>query len=252
MRCSSRNLIAMLLCAALSGACSNDDASLFPPDTTPQKVDPFADNGTFLNVLPPGSADANDGNINANPNSTDQLAMYENLAFSDDYPTPGQLDDEDLTPNYFKDAAFLAESVFDSRQNVSDGTLSARIGRDEFGVPHIFGDTRSDVMFGTGYATATDRMFLIDIVRHIGRGRMSDFVGPAAGNYAFDRDLGQFGGYSEQEMHDQLTRSLSGSRSTAARPGKTWWISAAVSTSILTTYKMELPARRPCLLNTLA
>ncbi|MGI9283950.1 MAG: penicillin acylase family protein [Pseudomonadales bacterium] len=205
MHSSSRFLIALALSAtALLGCSDNDNDSLFAPEAAPVSVDPFADNGAFLSVLPPGSADANDGNINSDPNSTDQLAMYENLAFSENYPTPGQLNDEDLTPGYFKDAAFLAESVFDSPQRVSDGTLTARIARDDFGVPHIFGDTRSDVMFGTGYATATDRMFLIDVVRHVGRGRMSDFVGPAAGNYSSDRELGQFGGYSEQEMQDQL------------------------------------------------
>lgn len=85
--------------------------------------------------------------------------MYENLVFSEDYSVPGQLSDKDLTPRYFKDSAFLAENTFAAPQRVSDGTLTARIGRDDFGVPHIFGDNRADVMFGTGYATATDRLF---------------------------------------------------------------------------------------------
>lgn len=202
-----RHLFVSLLGAALLVACSDDsseDDPLFPPSELSTQIDPFADTGTCLGILPPGSADANDGNINTNPNSSDQLAMYENLVFSDNYPSPGQLSDEDLTPRYFKDTAFLQINSFAAPQRVSDGTLTARIGRDDFGVPHIFGDSRAEVMFGTGYATATDRLFLIDVVRHIGRGRMSDFLGPAAGNYASDRDLGQFGGYSEQGMQDQL------------------------------------------------
>lgn len=82
--------------------------------------------------------------------------------------------------------------------------MSARIGRDDFGVPHIYGDSRQSVFFGTGYATAEDRMFLIDVVRHIGRGRMSDFLGPSGGNYGFDRNLGRFGGYNEQELQAQI------------------------------------------------
>lgn len=167
-------------------------------------VDPFADNGVFLNVLPPGSADANNGNIRDDPNSINQLEMYENLVFSDEYPTPGQLSDGDLVPGYFKDEPLLDETVFDSVQEVSDGTRAARVGRDEMGVPHIYGDGRADVLFGTGYATATDRMFAIDVLRHVGRGRMSDFLGPAEGNYDSDRDLGRFGGYDEQEMQDQI------------------------------------------------
>ncbi len=178
-------------------ACSAEDSSATGPD-------PFGDNGVFLNVLPPGSADANNGNIATDPNSTNQLVMYENLVFSDAYPTPGQLEDGDLVPSYFKEERFLDESAFDALQSVTNGTNSARIGRDAMGVPHIFGEARGDVLFGTGYATATDRMFAIDVLRHVGRGRMSDFLGPAGGNYSSDRGLARFGGYDEQEMQDQI------------------------------------------------
>ncbi len=181
--------------------CSTDASSGTGPDP---EVDPFGDNGVFLNVLPPGSADANDGNIATDPNSTNQLVMYENLVFSDAYPTPGQLEDGDLVPSYFKEEPFLDEAAFDTLQSVANGTNSARIGRDAMGVPHIFGEGRGDVLFGTGYATATDRMFAIDVLRHVGRGRMSDFLGPAGGNYSSDRGLSRFGGYDEQEMQDQI------------------------------------------------
>lgn len=182
-------------------SCSSDESSGAAPGP---EVDPFADNGVFLNVLPPGSADANDGNIATDPNTSNQLVMYENLVFSDAYPTPGELNDGDLVPDYFKDEPFLDETAFDTLQSVSNGTLGARIGRDVMGVPHVFGAARGDVLFGTGYATATDRMFAIDVLRHVGRGRMSDFLGPAGGNYSSDRGLARFGGYDEQEMQDQI------------------------------------------------
>jgi acyl-homoserine lactone acylase PvdQ len=186
--------------------CSGGDSSTVTPDggLPDSGVDPFGDNGVFLNVLPPGSADANGGNIDADPNSMNQLVMYENLVFSDAYPTPGELSDDDLAPGYFKDAPLREESSFDSLRTVTDGTRAARIGRDEMGVPHIFGEARGDVLFGTGYATATDRMFAIDVLRHVGRGRMSDFLGPAAGNYSQDRGLARFGGYDEQEIQAQI------------------------------------------------
>ncbi|MGI9294810.1 MAG: penicillin acylase family protein [Pseudomonadales bacterium] len=205
---SSRAVLHLLSMTLLLGACSdNNGTTLFSAEEIPPP-DPFGDYGTFLSVLPPGSADANLGDIDANPNSLDQLRMYENLAFSDDYPVPGQLRDEDLVPAYFKDATFLPESSFTTTKTVSNGSRQARIGRDEFGVPHIFGSQRNDVLFGTGYATAEDRMFLIDIVRHIGRGRLSDFLGPTSFNYSQDQTLGRFGGYSEQEMQDQLDQLL--------------------------------------------
>jgi len=195
MRYNLRLLVLFLFASTPLAGCSDGDSG---------PVDPFADNGVFLNVLPPGSADANDGNLGADPNTTNQLVMYENLVFSDKYPTPGKLSDGDLVPSYFKDGPLLDETAFGSLQEVTDGARAARIGRDEMGVPHIFGETRSDVFFGTGYATVTDRMFAVDVLRHVGRGRMSDFLGPAGGNYSSDRDLGLFGGYDEQEMQDQI------------------------------------------------
>ena len=200
-------VIALLSCAlALTGCKSSESTPTGGSGGLGGQgtFDPFGDYGVFLSLVPPGSADVNRGMIGDDPNSLNQLPMYENLVFSDDFPTAGELSDDDLVPDYFKDEAFLAESTFDSLQTVSDGTLSARIGRDDFGVPHIFGDTREDVMFGTGYATATDRMFLVDVIRHFGRGRMSDFLGPSGDNYSTDRSLGTSGGYSEQELQDQI------------------------------------------------
>ena len=101
-------------------SCSSDENSGAAPGP---EVDPFADNGVFLNVLPPGSADANDGNIATDPNSSNQLVMYENLVFSDAYPTPGELNDGDLVPDYFKDEPFLDETAFDTLQFGEHGTL---------------------------------------------------------------------------------------------------------------------------------
>ena len=188
-----------LLCALAAAGCGSDSAA-----TTSPPPDPFGGYGVYLSIVPPGSADVNGGMIGDDPSSIDQLFMYENLVFSDDYPTPGELSDEDLVPAYFKDEAFLPETAFDSLETKANGTHTARIGRDDFGVPHIFGETRSDVMFGTGYATGADRMFLVDVIRHFGRGRMSDFLGPSSGNYSTDTGLGTSAGYSEQELQDQI------------------------------------------------
>lgn len=194
------------------GACSSDSSSGGGGDAGNGNggaggegagFDPFGDYGVYLSLVPPGSADVN-GAIPDDPNWLNQLPMYENLVFSESYPTPGELSDDDLVPAYFKDEAFLPEDSFDSVRTISDDTFSARLGRDDFGVPHVFGDTRQDVFFGTGYATGEDRMFLVDVVRHIGRGRMSDFLGPSGGNYSTDRTLGRFGGYSEEELQQQV------------------------------------------------
>ena len=48
-----------------------------------------------------------------------------------------------------------------------------------YGVPHIYGDTRADTMFGAGYAGAADRLFLMDVLRHTGRAELASFLGGA-------------------------------------------------------------------------
>jgi acyl-homoserine lactone acylase PvdQ len=187
--------LSLCLAAALTvAACGKSepvDNSLF---------NPYADYGLFLSVLPPGQDDSPDGS-GSQPHFTDQLHMYENLVFTD----PGELRTlDDLVPAYFKREAFLPDSAtFVTTQAVSASGRSATIKRDEFNVPHIFGARRSDVYFGTGYASAQDRLFFMDVLRHVGRGRLSDFAGATAANYAQDRAVGLKAAYDEQELAEQ-------------------------------------------------
>lgn len=46
-------------------------------------------------------------------------------------------------------------------------------------VPHIYGETRTDVVRVFGYITARDRFFMMDLARRLGRGTLSGFVGEA-------------------------------------------------------------------------
>jgi acyl-homoserine lactone acylase PvdQ len=56
-----------------------------------------------------------------------------------------------------------------------------RIFRDgRFNMAHVYGDKRSDVMFGAGYATAVERLFLMDAVRHTAEGTLAELTGPGA------------------------------------------------------------------------
>ena len=150
----------ILLCAALLAPAAG---------AAPQ---PYGTNdaGGFRNVLPPGSNGlatlpqvfAFRANGTLPPHFADQQPLYENLL----YAAPG-LSDEQL-PSFFKDAGFGVPA------GQVAATVSPRPGvtiqRDAaFGVPHIYGDTRADTMFGAGYAAAADRLFLIDVLRRMGR-----------------------------------------------------------------------------------
>ena len=71
-----------------------------------------------------------------------------------------------------------------------------------YGVPHIYGDTRAELMFGIGYATAEDRLFFIDVLRHAGQGDLASFAGGA--NVAMDESVWATEPYTQQDLVNQV------------------------------------------------
>ena len=57
------------------------------------------------------------------------------------------------------------------------GSYEARIVRDEFGVPHIFGKTDADVAYGVAYAHSEDDFSTLQEVTAMTRGRMATLNG---------------------------------------------------------------------------
>jgi hypothetical protein len=96
------------------------------------------------------------------PHSDDQLAMYPRPHVRH----PG-LEPEDLV-RFYKDSTFGVkpedvETTVTPRDDVT-------IVRDKsFGIPHIYGTTRAGTMFGPATPAAQDRLFFIDVLRHLGR-----------------------------------------------------------------------------------
>jgi acyl-homoserine lactone acylase PvdQ len=58
------------------------------------------------------------------------------------------------------------------------GVQIARDGR--FQMAHVTGETRADVMFGAGYATAQERLFMMDAIRRTAKGTLAGLLGPSA------------------------------------------------------------------------
>jgi penicillin G amidase len=68
-----------------------------------------------------------------------------------------------------------------------DGTVTVpgisapvEIVRDADAIPHIFGATKRDALFGLGYVHAQDRLWQMEFQRRIGHGRLSEIFGPVA------------------------------------------------------------------------
>jgi acyl-homoserine lactone acylase PvdQ len=164
------------------------------------------DAGGFRNVLPPGENGlgtllqilASKGPTHPlPPHLADQQALYENLV----YASPALTDDQ--IPNYFKDATFgvppgQLESTIEPRPGVTIQRDSA------YGVPHVYGDTRADTMFGAGYAGAADRLFLMDVLRHTGRAELASFLGGA--NAEADAGQWSFAPYTEADFEKQVAQ----------------------------------------------
>jgi acyl-homoserine lactone acylase PvdQ len=175
------------------------------------------DAGGTWNVLPPGENGlatlpqifAFRGIGAIPPHFADQQPLYENLV----YGSPGLTDDQ--IPTYFKDATFgvpagEVASTIEPRPGVT-------IQRDKaFGVPHVYGDTRADTMFGAGYAGAADRLFLMDVLRHTGRAELASFLGGA--NAGADAEQWSFAPYTEADLEKQIAQipKLYGARGTQA------------------------------------
>jgi acyl-homoserine lactone acylase PvdQ len=182
--------------------------SAFAPAALGSTPQPYGTNdaGGFRNVLPPGENGLDNftqllefkGPKRLPPHFADQQPLYENLLYGAPALTESQI------PSYFKDATFgvpagEVESTIEPRPG-------ATIVRDKaFGIPHIYGTTRADTMFGAGYAGAQDRLFLMDVLRHTGRAELASFLGGS--NAGADAAQWGFAPYTEADLEKQLAQA---------------------------------------------
>src|SRR4051794_9970748 len=162
------------------------------------------DFGGFRNVLPPGENGFDNAVDLARfettqtlpPHSDDQLPLYRDLLTG-----YGTLNDAGVD-HFFKDASFgvRPQDVARTYSPRNDVTIV----RDNYGVPHIYGSTRVGAEFGTGYATAEDRLFFLDVFRHLGRGQLSSFAGGAPANRELDEQIWNVAPYTEQDLQRQI------------------------------------------------
>ncbi len=185
-----------------------------------QQTAAAADSGTDYcqgqcnDILPPGeNGNATLADILANQalgthpgHSDDQLGPYDSL--SDNY---APLSNATIS-NFFNSGAFGVPSgqVASTESPRSDVTIT----RDKpTGVPHIVGTTRSGTEYGAGYAAAEDRLWLMDVFRHVGRGELTSFAGGAAANQGLEQQFWQAAPYTEADLQTQVDQiAASGTR----------------------------------------
>ncbi|SEG58092.1 Penicillin amidase [Actinacidiphila yanglinensis] len=161
--------------------------------------------GQCSDILPPGeNGNATLADILANKvlgtrpaHTMDQLGPYSSLATGYQGLTDATLS-KFFNSSSFGVPANQVASVISPRSDVT-------ITRDKAtGVPHIKGTTRDGTEFGAGYAAAQDRLWLMDLFRHVGRGELSSFAGGAAANRGLEQEFWQQAPYTEDDLQAQV------------------------------------------------
>ena len=186
---TSRSLVLIATLATLGAAAPTALAA----DPGPYRGS--GDAGGFRDVLPPGNGTS--GTVlqpTDPPHIEDQLPLYRDIIPARGGLTGGMLD------RFFKEESFGARTAERTVRPRGDVVIVW----DEWGVPHITGDTTEGMAFGAGYAVATDRLFFMDVVRHAGKGQLSSFIGLDKSNLEMDAEQRRLAGYSEDELQQQV------------------------------------------------
>ena len=165
-----RGFVAVALVLALTAACTSDgsedeqadDATETETDTETVTASDAEDRAYY--ILPPG----NYGGLPTTDDSLDQLPLYDGLT-----PLRGDVTDADI------DELFLPmdfEPVGETTP-LDVGRDGVTVVYDEYGVPHIEGETREDLAFGAGYVSVRDRGLLLDFGRGPARAAVADVPG---------------------------------------------------------------------------
>ncbi|MFJ8004927.1 penicillin acylase family protein [Streptomyces fagopyri] len=177
--------------------------------------------GRCSDILPPGeNGNATLAQILLNQvfgtqpdHAEDQLGPYSNLAAG--YST---LTDDKIN-TFFNDASFGVASDQVASTTRPGGRTDVTIVRDKkSGVPHITGTTRYGTEYGAGFAAAQDRLWLMDVFRHVGRGQLTSFAGGAPSNQGLEQEFWRNAPYTEADLQAQIDSATAnaGARGTQA------------------------------------
>lgn len=97
--------------------------------------------------------------------------------------------------------ALLGSSLFVLPTGSFPSVVPVRIYRDDFGVAHIYAQDESALWYANGYVQAQDRLWELDLLRHLGYGEGASVVGPSVLSIDLStrRDL-----YSRAELQGTL------------------------------------------------
>lgn len=132
------------------------------------------------------------------PHQTDQRPLYDGPTFA-----PGGIVSGAQLLQFTKEETFGVPA--DQIESIETPKPGLTIIRDKTaGVPHIFATTKSLAKFGAGWVSAEDRMFMMDALRHAGRGNLASLVGSSG----FGSDCSTHYGTGYDQADADYQRSL--------------------------------------------
>jgi acyl-homoserine lactone acylase PvdQ len=151
----------------------------------------------------------------------DQLGPYGNLPSGYSGLTASTIS------SFFNDASLGVASSNIASTEAPAGRTDVSIVRDKTrGIPHITGTTRYGTEYGAGYAAAQDRLWLMDVFRHVGRGQLTAFAGGAESNQGLEQEFWRNAPYTEADLQAQIDyiQNNNGTRGTQALADATAYI----------------------------
>lgn len=162
------------------------------------------DFGGFRMVMPGGQGET----VNAAEFAAFQASGERPRSFVDQIPLYSDLIQVAPTLRASDLDSYFRPATFGTAGTTLDATPrpGVEIYRDEWNVPKVFGQTRADTMFGAGYASAQDRLFLMDVLRHTGRGRLTELIGAGEDDSTVRMDAEQLkiADYTEEELQGMI------------------------------------------------
>ncbi|MER7691137.1 penicillin acylase family protein [Streptomyces sp. NPDC097610] len=198
------------ICALLAALLSPLTQAAAADTTTALAANDYC-GGQCSDILPPGqNGNATLAQILLNQafgvqpdHAEDQLGPYSNLASGAATLTDAKIND------FFNDASFGVASDQVASTTAPGGRTDVTIVRDKkTGVPHITGTTRYGTEYGAGYAAAQDRLWLMDVFRHVGRGQLTSFAGGASSNQGLEQEFWRNAPYTEADLQAQIDNAI--------------------------------------------
>ncbi len=162
-------LIAVAACGAGALSLAGSAGARVAASTARASLPAFVSNGrddaaSAFDILAPGEY----GSAPTTANSTDQGTLYDALT-----PLRGHVTAADL-PRYYVSERLGVQGATTRVERPRAGIV---ILRDSHDIPHVYGKTRADVMFGAGYAEYEDRSLLMNEGRGPARAAVLDIPG---------------------------------------------------------------------------